>query len=194
MVVKGDVFHLIDMAGLGAGRTAVEREGIRRGRAEAGAADGIVFVFDASRPASSADLALAGSFPDKKAVFVLNKSDRPCRFDVRSVQIRRCSTPTISISALRGDNIAALRELVQATFGARQRQEPDAVLHLRQKIILEEIRDSLAGATGTLAGGFRAEILAEELRPALAGIGRLTGQVSSDEVIASVFGRFCLGK
>jgi tRNA modification GTPase len=194
MIVKEAVFQIVDMAGLGLGRTLVEREGIRRGRVEAGAADGVIFVFDSSRPASRADRALAGSFPGKKAIFVFNKSDRSGRFDIYSVLSLRAGTPTIAVSALRGDNIAALRALIHQIFGAGQHREPDAILHLRQKLILEEIRDGLRNASRTIAGGFRAEILAEELRPALTGIGRLTGQVSTDEVIESVFSRFCLGK
>ena len=81
-----------------------------------------------------------------------------------------------------------------SVFARRSTRDSDAVLHLRQKLALEEIRDGLRGAASTLAGGFRAELMAEELRPALAGIGRLTGVITTDEILASVFGRFCLGK
>ncbi|MDD8025211.1 MAG: tRNA uridine-5-carboxymethylaminomethyl(34) synthesis GTPase MnmE [Acidobacteriota bacterium] len=194
LIVKDSLFHLVDMAGLGEGRTAVEREGIRRGRAEAGSADGILFVFDRSRPSGREDLALAGAYPEKKAIFVFNKSDRPLRFDTAAVLARRPGTPALEVSALRGDNMDALREAIHGTFGRQLRRDVDAVLNLRQKLALEEIRDGLQGAVGTLAGGFRAELLAEELRPALAALGRLTGDVSTDEILASVFSRFCLGK
>jgi tRNA modification GTPase len=195
LLVRGVLFHLVDMAGLGSGRTPVEREGIRRGRAEAGEADGILFVFDLSRPATKQDLALAGSFPGKKAIFVLNKSDRVRRLDPGGLTALRPGTPVVEVSALRGDNLEALREKIRGAFGAPQRRrEEDIVLHLRQRQALEEVEAGLRQAASVLADGFQPELLAEELKPALRGIGRLTGEIVPDDVLAAVFGRFCLGK
>lgn len=195
LLVKGALFHLVDMAGLGPGRTPVEREGIRRGRAEAEAADGILFVFDLSRPAAKQDLALAASFPGKRAVFVLNKSDRARRLDPAGLVALRPGTPAIEVSALRGDNLETLRERIRGAFASAPRsREGDVLLQLRQKQALEEVEAGLRRAESVLAGGFRPELLAEELKPALRGIGRLTGEIAPDDILAAVFGRFCLGK
>ncbi len=193
--VKDGLFHLVDMAGLGSGRTAIEREGIRRGRAEAEAADGVLFVFDASRPAGREDLALARAFPGKKAVFVLNKSDRARRFDAACLLALRAGTPLVEVSALRGDNLDILRETIHDVFGRSPgKRDEDIVLHLRQKQALEEIEAGLRSAASVPGGGLRPELVAEELKPALKGIGRLTGEIVPDDVLAEVFGRFCLGK
>ena len=104
------------MAGLGPASSAVEREGIRRGRAEAEAADGILFVFDLWRPVGREDLALAAAFPGKKAIFVLNKSDRVRRFDPAKVLALRPGTPAVEVSALRGDNLDVLRDTIRERF------------------------------------------------------------------------------
>lgn len=194
MLFQGALYQLVDMAGLGAGRTPVEREGIRRGRDQAGAADGILFVFDLSRPVSRADTTLARSFPEKKAVFVFNKRDRKAAFRPRDVLALRPGTPGIEVSALRGDKIDALRDLIHKAFGPKLGRDGAYVIQAGQKIVLEEVRDGLQSAVRSLSEGYRPEILAEELRAAAAGIGRLTARISPDEVITSVFARFCLGK
>lgn len=195
LLIKGVLFHLVDMAGLGSGRTAVEREGMRRSRAEAAAADGILFVFDLSRPAAGQDLALAKSFPGQKALFVLNKSDRSRGLDPAGLSALRPGTPVVEVSALRGDNLDALREKIHGVFGVpSRRREEDVVLHLRQKQALEAVEAGLRSAAAVLAEGFQPELLTEELKPALRGIGRLTGEIAPDDVLAAVFGRFCLGK
>jgi len=195
LLIKGSLFHLVDMAGLGSGRSPIEREGMRRGRTEAGAADGVLFVFDLSRRAGREDVSLAGAFPEKKAIFVLNKSDRPRRFDTASIAGLRPEAPVVEVSALRGDNLDVLRSLIHSVFGRTPRKrEDDLVLHLRQKQALEEIEAGLGRAAAVSGGGFQPELVAEELKPALAGVGRLTGEIAPDDVLAEIFGRFCLGK
>ncbi len=194
MIVKGTVYQLVDMAGLGAGKTAVEKEGIRRGLGEAEAADGILFVFDLSRRISGADVALARSFPEKKAVFVFNKCDRKPAFPPSEILALRPGTPGIEVSALRGDKIDGLREIIHSVLGPKLRRDEGYLIQTGQKIDLEAVRDSLQSASRSLSQEYRPELLAEELRAAATAIGRLTARISPDEVINSVFARFCLGK
>ncbi len=194
MIVKGAVYQLVDMAGLGAGKTAVEKEGIRRGLGEAEAADGILFVFDLSRRISGADAALARSFPEKKAVFVFNKCDRKPAFPPSEILALRPGTPGIEVSALRGDKIDGLREIIHGVLGPKLRRDEGYLIQTGQKIDLEAVRDGLQSASRSLSQEYRPELLAEELRAAAAAIGRLTARISPDEVISSVFARFCLGK
>jgi tRNA modification GTPase len=79
-------------------------------------------------------------------------------------------------------------------LGPKLRRDGGYLIQTGQKIALEEIRDGLRSAARSLSEGYRPELLAEELRTAVAGIGRLTARISPDEVISSVFARFCLGK
>jgi tRNA modification GTPase len=65
---------------------------------------------------------------------------------------------------------------------------------LRQKILLEEIKEALRSGLEALKGGFPEEVCAEEIRRAVPLIGQLTGEIRADEVIDAIFSRFCIGK
>jgi tRNA modification GTPase len=45
-----------------------------------------------------------------------------------------------------------------------------------------------------LADRLPADLVAIDLRDALHHLGTITGQVTSDEVLGSIFSRFCIGK
>jgi tRNA modification GTPase len=192
--IKNSIFNLVDMAGLGSPDSSIEAEGMRRGRDAAGGADGIMFVFDRSRAESTADLDLAEEFKGKKAILVFNKSDKPAKIAIERVRERRKNAPFVEISARNGDNVPALRELIYEEFSSRRAADEDVILHLRQKMILEEILSGVKKALALFEGELQPELLAEELRRTLPSIGRLTGEVRTDEVLDSIFGRFCIGK
>jgi len=61
-------------------------------------------------------------------------------------------------------------------------------------MILEQVRDCLAAAHRLLKEGHGDELCAEEIRKTLPLLGQLTGEIKVDEVIHSIFDRFCIGK
>jgi len=73
-------------------------------------------------------------------------------------------------------------------------KQDDVVLHLRQKLFLEEMLSGLKRSRALQREGHPEEIVAEELRGVLPAVGRLTGEIRAGEVIDDIFGRFCVGK
>jgi tRNA modification GTPase len=102
--------------------------------------------------------------------------------------------PILEVSALRGKNMAALREIIQARFAPRPVTDGEVVLHARQKDRLQGILEALGRADTLLSGRHSEEVPAEEIRAALGLIGELTGEVRSEEILEEIFGRFCVGK
>jgi tRNA modification GTPase len=194
-VVIGDfVFNLVDMAGLARPSHPVENLGIRRARKIARQADGLLIVLDGSRKANSEDESLIRGFKGKKAILVVNKADLPARLDLAKIKGLFSAGPSVEISALKGVHLDRLRDEIRRVFIPGQDLEEEIVLHARQKDILEGVRESLREARRLLSAGHSEEIYAEEIRRAVALMGRLTGEVRVDEVMDDVFGRFCVGK
>lgn len=194
LVIDDVVLHLVDMAGLGRPAHPVERTGMARGRRIAREADGLLVVLDASRQSGPEDERLIRKYREKKMIIVLNKTDLARRIDKRRVAGLAPGAPLVEVSALKGRNIDLLRRVIRRVFVPRIGKEDDLILHARQKDLLRAMLDALRRADGRLARGGAEELAAEELRGALPLIGELTGEVRVEEVIADIFGRFCVGK
>jgi tRNA modification GTPase len=194
LVIGEDIFHLVDMAGMGRPSHPVEKRGLALGRRIARDADGLLVVLDASRAWSEEDGRLLKGFPGKKAVVVLNKSDLPRKLDARKVRASAGANPVLEISALKGKNLEALRQALRTRFAPGAADDEEIVLHARQRDRLQGILEALKRADAFLAKRSSEELAAEEIREAIGLVGELAGEVRTEEVLAEIFDRFCVGK
>jgi len=192
--IKCASFNLVDMAGLGRSGSPVEREGIRRGKKIAAGADGLLLLLDGSRRFSSADAALVESYRKRKMILVLNKTDLPEKTSPASVSRRFPDLPLAAISALTGNGLAALRQMIHDLFLPLIPSEDVIVLRERDKLLLEEVAVRLFQAREMILRERPIELAAEEAREIVAIIGRLTGEIRADEILDDIFSRFCIGK
>jgi tRNA modification GTPase len=194
MQFKDSVFTLIDMAGLGRPLHPVEREGIKRGKRLASQADGILLLLDTSHKESPEDFRLIDMFRDKKTILLFNKIDLPQKMNTEKVRNKAKSIQTLQISALKGTNLEKLKAKIHALFVPDLEKDQDIIFHMRQKLILEEILAFLIEGQHLLEQGYPEEVYVEEFRKAIPLIGRLTGEIRSDDIINDIFNRFCVGK
>lgn len=192
--IKDAVFSLFDMAGLDDTAHPIEKEGIKRGRKLADSADGILLLLDSSRPSGLDDLALINKYKNRKIILLFNKIDLPPKVDIAQLVKSAGNAPYLKISALRGDNIARLRNKIHKIFIPEKQAAEEVILHLRQKLLLENIQEALNSALQVLQEGYPEELCVEEIRKTLPFIGQLTGEIKTDEILNNIFSRFCIGK
>ena len=186
--IEGIPLHIIDTAGLRETDDEIEKIGIARAWREIERADLVLLLVDARSGVGQAEQAILGKLPENLArVTVYNKIDLAGRSAERHDE--GCGV-AISLSAKQGEGVELLRsELLRIAgwhpsedvFIARER-------HLRA---LAETAEHIAAARAQLR---QLELLAEELREAQAALGTITGQVSADDLLGKIFGRFCIGK
>lgn len=190
VVLDGVALTLVDTAGLHASADGLEAEGMRRARTELSRADLVLAVLDAGTPSAAARAALAAELPTGVAVLWLcNKSDlAPGAPDVARPDVAEA----LSVSALTGDGLDALRERLRAaaghdpgggSFSARSR-------HLDA---LDRCGVALSVGAVRLTAG-QGELAAEDLRLAQAALGEVTGCVDADMLLDRIFAGFCIGK
>jgi tRNA modification GTPase len=180
---------LLDTAGIRASDDPVEREGIRRARDRAEAADLVLWVTDAS----AADGACDVESPNKSDTWLIyNKIDLPVKKLCKSTESK--STQSFAISATRGTGMealaAALERYTRDYFAAA---ESSLVTRARHRRALEETVSALNRALER--GASRSEeLIAEEMRAAAVTLGRLTGRIDVEDVLDVIFREFCIGK
>lgn len=173
VVLGGVPVTLVDTAGLRDTTDEIEAEGVRRARARAAAADAVVLVEDASVGSPAAHAA--------NQLHVINKID-----------LGGCVPPgAIGVSALTGEGMDTLRaSLAGIARSLTEMSGPPALTQARHRTALQEAAARLAAArTAELP-----ELRAEDLRLALRSLGRITGAVGVEDILDTLFARFCIGK
>jgi tRNA modification GTPase len=167
---------LVDTAGLRDAGDAIEREGVRRARARAEAADLRLLLFEPGA-------AVAGT-PDD--LLVVNKLDLPGA---------AAPAGALGVSVRTGEGLdallAVLAERVVARMGLR---ETPGLTRVRHRRALEEAVAALDRARDGTRAGVSSELVAEDVRLAGRALGRITGRIDVEDVLDAVFGEFCIGK
>jgi tRNA modification GTPase len=178
VVLGGVPVTLVDTAGLRDATDEIEAEGVRRARARAAAADLVVEVVEGGSAASASSSAIH--------LLVANKIDLAGTIPPGTIP-----PGTIGVSALTGEGLAILRtRLAEAARSLTESAGPPPLTQARHRSALQEAAARLAGAqTADLP-----ELRAEDLRLALRAIGRITGSVGVEDILDTLFARFCIGK
>ncbi len=192
--IKDSIFTLIDMAGIDRPVHPTDKEAIKKGGELAAQADGLLLLFDSSRKESSDDFRLINRFKHKKMLFLFNKIDLPRKINEGRLKREEKNQPFLEISALKGTNLDKLKGMIHNHFVPDQSQGEEVILHLRQKLLFEEILKHLLEGERLLKGGYSEEVYAEEIRKAFPLISQLTGEIRVDQIMEEIFGQFCVGK
>ena len=87
-----------------------------------------------------------------------------------------------------------IKWLEKSHNGLFKTSDETLVTNLRHYEKLKEAADSLAAAGAALDAELPGDLLAEDLRTAASSLGAITGEITSDEVLGEIFGKFCIGK
>ncbi|WP_400191004.1 tRNA uridine-5-carboxymethylaminomethyl(34) synthesis GTPase MnmE [Hymenobacter sp. B81] len=195
--LEGIKFRFVDTAGLRDTTDEVEAIGVQRTRQRVEQAAVVVYLFDLTTAAPAevaADLAALPLPASAQLLLVGNKLDEAAPETLATFQQQ---FPTLALlSAARHDGLAELRQRLLATV---RREGLDAgsatiVTNLRHARSLEVAGESLRAVERGLTGGAGTELVAADLRSALRALGEITGDISSDDLLSSIFTRFCIGK
>ncbi|MEA2005736.1 MAG: tRNA uridine-5-carboxymethylaminomethyl(34) synthesis GTPase MnmE [Acidobacteriota bacterium] len=192
--IKDSLFTLIDTAGFENAAHPIDKEGIKRGKQQAVSADGLLILFDSSKKESTEDIQLVHSFPDKRKLLLFNKIDLRKKIDVSKLTNMDKNLPFLEISALKGTNLNKLTEMIHSIFVPKKEFGEEVILHLRQKLLLDEILYCLDEGFRLYKDGYPEEIAAEEFRKTIPLVGQLTGEIRTEDILNEIFSRFCVGK
>lgn len=187
--IDGLELELVDTAGLREGGDAIEREGMRRARAEMQRADLAIVVLDARDPDAGRQAIGDAAAQAARQLWILNKCDLLPQWP------QQLDEDVIAISAASGQGLeqlhARLREL--AGDGAGEGQQGEFSARLRHVQALVRAAAHLDDADAQLRHE-QLELAAEELRLAHDALGEITGRMTADDLLGRIFSSFCIGK
>jgi len=189
LIVEGVAFIVIDTAGMNPEpRDEIEREGMRRAELLIEEADGVILVLDGTTPLEAADRKLIDMTRNKKRIVLLNKADLPLILDPGKVR-ELTGQPPLVVSATARRGLEKLRETLRDVF-LKNISPQKLYVNSRQRASLQEAARYLKEALDLRDE----ELVAEQLRGAIAALDQLLGKITSGDVLNTIFSRFCIGK
>ena len=211
--IDGVLFRFIDTAGLRNTDDRLERMGIERTREAIDKAHIVLHLTTPDHDDEHIDAAA-----DRRVIKVLNKIDllrADAQQDSDSATEPHAASETcpvadsrndataaagsndgiVRISAKCGDGIDELRRRLRATVDTDRLSEGSVtVSNMRHYEALRRADEALSRAVTALDDNLPTELLSEEIRDILRPLGEITGEITSDDILASIFSKFCIGK
>ena len=187
---------LTDTAGLRSTQDPVEKEGTKRTQSAFESADLLFWVVDGTTPFSKEDEAVLKSIAEKKIVVVLNKVDQAQIIKPDTITQKTKPIALIETSTLKSIGLRALKEAVLSYIHTTvpETDGSPVVTRARHLAHLEKASKNLKRAQAALEKGHTEEAVSVDLKAALNEISAITGENVSDDVLASIFKQFCIGK
>jgi len=189
----GITFRFMDTAGLRETEDTIEALGVTRTRERMKNASMILYLFDLSCTTleeinrEEAELKVL-NIPYLK---VGNKLDKAPQDLINSID----NQGFIFISAATKTNLDSLKEQILSRFNISEVKQGDVlVTNLRHYQKLSETQESLNRVMEGLHSGITGDFLAMDIRQALYHLGEITGEITSDDLLANIFAKFCIGK
>jgi tRNA modification GTPase len=194
-ILLGDHYlRLIDTAGLNPAPQALERLGIQKTLERGQEADLFLWVVDPTCSLGPLPEELLRRMTPGNTLLVLNKADLGAPSP--TLPERPQGLTALQVSALTGEGFEELRTRIGAIADAFQVQVGGEMLAInaRHADALGRAKASLGKARQQLATRAPVELMASELREALAACGEISGKIDNERMLDHLFASFCIGK
>jgi tRNA modification GTPase len=207
--IDGLHFRFVDTAGL-RDDTAdeVEAIGVARTRERVRRASLLLYLFDLAELTPlevHAEIQVLTTGLSLPVLAVGNKTDLASAEAIATFETAFRASPSASttkiplvlLAAGQNQGLEALQTaLLKQVRGSALENNATAtiVTNVRHARALETAAAHLAAVQTGLDTGFGTELLAADLRHALAALGEITGEISSEDLLTSIFTQFCIGK
>lgn len=212
--INGVTFRFIDTAGIRNTTETIEMIGIERTWWKMAQASVVMLMLDSQRPetfeqnianlSERVSAAVAENGIEKQVVVLLNKADlvseeeRDGYLSQIAEYGRKYDLSPARIFPISAKVRLGVDEVVNYLALSRKSMKTDRnstlVTNLRHLEALRSAREALARVWDGLSDSIPTDLVAQDIREAIYHIGTITGEVSTDEVLGVIFGRFCIGK
>ncbi len=187
----GLLFTLTDTAGLRITEDEIEAEGVKRSQQAVNDADLVVFLHDLAEENRDhrSQLESLLTIPEEKPVI---------RIGTKGDLVEDVSHPDLDmvISSVQNEGIDELKSLMKERVIQEEAIDTSGLMvtSSRHRDALEKAQHHVREALKALESGMTGDFLSIDLRSALNQLGTITGEITTEDILDSVFSRFCIGK
>ena len=201
--INGILYRFIDTAGLRNTDETIEKIGIERSYKKISEANVVIGMLDAttgyeSMLSSAKEIASKVDLQHQQLILCINKVDTltdqgETLLGALRIDLDNDDIMVICLSAKHGFGINDLYNTLKL---CQPLASPDATLvtNVRHYEALLHASESLKSVQQGLEMNIPTDLVSQDLREALYHLGSITGEITTDEVLGSIFSRFCIGK
>ena len=202
--INGIPVRLFDTAGLRQTSDIIEAKGVELSKNLANDADLVLYLVDSTAGFSDDDkefvchckepLIIVFNKADKTDEMQKNKNSSTINELLQKTKINQ--TPIAFICAKNGDGLKDLFEKMSKilTSGLSTEREQAGLGSARQKESVQEALNCTKHALVSADDNYTLDAVVQDLEDALDALGEVTGDVTPDDVLGSIFANFCVGK
>ena len=199
LIIEGIKFRFIDTAGIRQTDDTVEAIGIEKTFTKMAQSQVIIQLIDASiiSKSNAADVLSSVAetkvqYPEKETLVVLNKMDLADKTLVSKIF---SELEPLQMSAKTGAGVELLKSKLLDMVHMGKLQNNDTIItNARHYDALGEALANIRKVQEGLQTGLSGDLLAIDIREALYHFGRITGEISTDDLLGNIFANFCIGK
>lgn len=201
--INGILFRFIDTAGLRNTDEAIEKIGIERSYKKIAEANVVIGMLDAttgyeSMLSAANDIRLKVDLSNQQLIICINKVDTLAdQGEAMLGQLRQdWNNDDILVICISAKHKFGLNDLYNTLKHSQPLAHPDTTLvtNVRHYEALLHASESLNQVQQGLEMNIPTDLVSQDLRQALYYLGSITGEITTDEVLGSIFSRFCVGK
>ena len=188
--IKGYNFRFIDTAGIRKTDDTIENLGIEKTINHADKSNIIIYLIDASQNIDNQldNIKNLSKENQQKIIKVINKIDLNKNLDISTSE-------HLLISAKENFGTDELKNRIFDFTNLNALDNNNTIVtnqrHYEQlKKTLSELKIAIEGLNNGLSG----DLLAINIKQSLFHLGLITGEVTSDDLLSNIFGKFCIGK
>lgn len=196
---EGIPVRLFDTAGLRSTSDVIEAEGVERTRNLSEDADVILYLVDSSSGLTDDDMKFLSENKTTPIILVWNKCDKvgDDSFGNIDESYRSNIRSEVRLSAKNGNGIGLLISTAKTILcgGEESDRNVAGLGSQRQKNSVSEALERIEHALSIAQdGSYGLDAVVQDLEDCLDSLGEVTGEVTPDDVLGSVFANFCVGK
>ena len=193
VLVGSVLLRLCDTAGIRDAADTVERLGVERAQQAAQRAELALLVLDGSAPLTREDEeAIAAARQARRMLVLVNKADLPQVLDEAALRSRFGGV--IPLSARSGAGVDALCRAVETLFAGGETPRGELLTNARQAESAQRALDAVRRAEQALRSGLSPDAVLTDAEEALEALAEFSGKRVRDDLVATIFSRFCVGK
>lgn len=197
LVIDGIPFRLIDTAGIRDAADTIEALGVERTLDKINTSAVVLYLVDASATSPSEALEDIDKLQlgEQKLLVLLNKADQASQDQLAAFNSLKETYSSLALSAQSADDVKQLKSLLLDVIGGGvDLTQRTIITNQRHVDALRRTLTALDTARNGLGMHIPSDLVALDLRAALNALGEITGAISADDLLGSIFGRFCIGK